>query len=234
MFPIQMRLCLSMIVSFAFACDAASLSYSAKPIRATVVDAESGQPIKGVVVNAYWHMEDRGGHGLGPFNVTEAVTDASGAFVMPGWGPMEVPKFSNDPMLYPRLDPDQPWLQFFKSGYRFKRVLGDEPTSYLNDPAWTGDPVRGSYWNDKVIKLERFQGTGAQYLSHLQGARSGIAIGGCRWVKAPRMAAAFIREGERLKSVRGWNELVTLDEIKERYREQYCGASRTMVEELLK
>ena len=60
------RLVLLLLTSalWAVAGNADALSYSAKPIRATVVDAETGQPIEGVIVNAYWHLEDQGGHGL--------------------------------------------------------------------------------------------------------------------------------------------------------------------------
>ncbi len=211
-----------------------ALSYSAKPIRATVVDAETGLPLEGVIVNAYWHMEDSGGHGLGPLNVTEAVTDASGAFYMAGWGPMEVPRLSNNPLLRPRLDPDQPWLQIFKPGYHFLQVQGDESTSYLNDPTWTGEAVRESAWNGKVIKLETFRGNDKKYLDHLHGARSGMAIGACWWAKVPRMTAAFIREGEQLRKVRGWNDLVEFDEIQERYAGKYCGSPKELLGDLLK
>ena len=150
------------------ATDVDALSYSAKPIRATVVDAETGEPIEGVIVNAYWHLEDQDGHGLGPFNLTEAVTDAKGVFFMPGWGPLEVPRDSSQPSRRGRLDPDQPWLQVFKSGYKFTTVAGNESTAYLNDPLWSGDPVRTSVWDGKIIRLERFRETDERYLNHLE------------------------------------------------------------------
>jgi hypothetical protein len=211
-----------------------ALSYAAKPIRATVVDAETGQPVQGVIVNAYWHLEDQGGHGMGPLNVTEAVTDANGVFFMAGWGPMEVPRDSDEPLRRGRLDPDQPWLQLFKPGYSFKEVAGNESTRYLNDPFWTGDFVRASAWDGRVIKIERFRGSDERYLRRLEGARASTALGACWWVKVPHMTAAFIKEGERLKSVRGWNELLRFDEIQELYDGQYCGSRRELLQELLK
>jgi len=230
------RLVLLLLTSalWAVAGNADALSYSAKPIRATVVDAETGQPIEGVIVNAYWHLEDQGGHGLGPFNLTEAVTDSKGVFYMPGWGPLEVPRSPDQPLRRARLDPDQPWLQLFKPGYKFQTVAGNESTSYLNDPFWTGDPVRASAWDGKVIKLERFQGPDERYLRRLEGARASAGIGACWWVKTPRMTAAFIREGERLKAVRGRNELLRFDEIDERYKGQYCGSPQGLLGDFLK
>jgi hypothetical protein len=231
---VRFGLCALLVAICCSARDGTALRYSAKPIRATVVDAETGLPLEGVIVNAYWHMEDSGGHGLGPFNVTEAVTDANGVFYMAGWGPMEVPRLSNNPLLRPRLDPDQPWLQLFKRGYRFLRVQGDESTSYLSDPMWTGDSLRESAWNNKVIRLERFHGTDEQYLNHLHGKRSGMAIGACWWAKVPRMTAAFIREGEQLRRVKGWNDLVEFNEIQERYAGKYCGSPKELLGDLLK
>src|SRR5439155_22191308 len=173
------------------------------------------QPIEGVIVNAYWHLEDQGGHGLGPFNVTEAVTNGKGMFLMSGWGPLDVPRDPKRLLQRGRLPPDQPWLQLFKPGYKFQTVAGDESTSYLSDPFWTGEAVRSSWWDGKVVKLERFQGTDERYLTLLEGARARSAVGECWWAKVPNMTAAFIREGNRLKTVRGWSGLPRFNEIDE-------------------
>jgi len=211
-----------------------ALSYSAKPITATVLDAETGKPVEGVIVNAYWHLEDQGGHGLGPFNVTEAVTDSNGGFFMPGWGPMEVPQYPSQPFLRARLDPNQPWLQLFKHGYKFEMVQGDESTSYLDNPFWTGSPVRESAWDGKVIKIERFQGSDRQYVNHLHGVRVSVPTTRCWWLKNPRMTAALIREGERLKSVTGRNEILSFEDVMEYDKGRSCVQSRAIIEELLR
>src|SRR5207247_6179329 len=109
---------------------------------------------------------------------------------------------------------NQPWLQLFKPGYKFQTVAGNESTSYLNDPFWTGDPVRASAWDGKPIKLERFYGTEEQYLRHLERARARSGIGECWWAKIPRMTAAFIRQGERYRDI-PWNSLPRFSEIDE-------------------
>ena len=65
----------------------APLVYFGLPVTARVVDAETGQPVEGVMVVANCPM--RGGHGTpaGQAMVMEAVTDKDGVFHFPWWGP---------------------------------------------------------------------------------------------------------------------------------------------------
>ena len=44
----------------------------------------------------------------------------------------------------------------------------------------------------------------------------------------------IIREGQRLTSVHGWNELIEFKDIQERYRDQYCGSPEEIIGKLLK
>src|SRR5439155_780937 len=60
--------------------------YAANAIRATVVDATAGSPIEGAVVVAVWQLQTMSGEGP-RLQVSEAVTDRDGRFVIPGWGP---------------------------------------------------------------------------------------------------------------------------------------------------
>jgi uncharacterized GH25 family protein len=72
---------------------ACATSYSAKPITAKVVDAVTGEPLEGVNVVAHWLMEDpQAGRGQGDLELMEAVTDKSGEFHFPGWGPKAIPR----------------------------------------------------------------------------------------------------------------------------------------------
>jgi uncharacterized GH25 family protein len=74
---------------------ACATSYSAKPITAKVVDAVTGEPLEGVNVVAHWLMEDpQAGRGQGDLELMEAVTDKSGEFHFPGWGPKAIPRDS--------------------------------------------------------------------------------------------------------------------------------------------
>src|SRR5712672_2347041 len=100
----------------------ACASYSAKPISATVVDADTGQPLEGVNVVVTWELEfvkNEWGYGEtrgeGLMTQMEAVTSSDGKFHIPGWGPARIP--SNLP-LRSMLSPMQPSIRLFKSGYR--------------------------------------------------------------------------------------------------------------------
>src|SRR5947209_3399798 len=66
--------------------------YSAEPITATVVDADTKEPLEGVVVVAHWEMKGglEGGNVEGEVMIMEAVTDAQGKFHFPAWGPKKV------------------------------------------------------------------------------------------------------------------------------------------------
>src|SRR3990172_3705709 len=73
------------------ACALVSLKYSAEPIEARVVDAETKQPLEGVIVTANWELVEGtlagGPRVLGQMMVMEAVTDANGRFSFPALGP---------------------------------------------------------------------------------------------------------------------------------------------------
>src|SRR6266849_1854255 len=80
---------------------ACATTYSAEPIEAWVVDADSGQPIEGVVVTANWELEigTLGGNiPVGQIMVMETVTDQKGRFYFPAWGPKAVPLKKPNPL----------------------------------------------------------------------------------------------------------------------------------------
>src|SRR5262245_8979857 len=68
-------------------------TYSATPFRVRVVDYDTGAPIAGVIVMAYWLLEggihtDR----VGTLMILEAVTDEEGWVHFDGWGPLPRPR----------------------------------------------------------------------------------------------------------------------------------------------
>lgn len=165
---------------------ACTTTYSAEAIEAWVVDAETGQPIEGVVVTANWQLE-RGTPGgnvrAGQIMVMEAATDAKGRFYFPQWGP----KFTPIGFPLPHLVTDDPHMVFFKPGYKWTGVA-NYPTSNYNTSS-----LRKSEWSGKTIKMEKFKGTLLEYEQHLSFIRSSLLFldEECHWQKIPKMVLAL-------------------------------------------
>src|SRR5437762_5403722 len=62
-------------------------AYRAEPLAATVVDAESGEPLEGVIVVAHWEVDNPYGAAVAQVMVTETTTGKQGTFAFPAWGP---------------------------------------------------------------------------------------------------------------------------------------------------
>lgn len=131
--------------------------YSAEAIEARVIDADTKQPLEGVIVTANWELEDStfgGNVPVGQLMVMEAVTDKNGRFYFPPWGPKKPPKGG--------LRNKDPQLLLFKPGYR-SRGLVNEFRDYMYE-----EPIRRSEWNGKTIELKKFTGTSEEWLRMLE------------------------------------------------------------------
>lgn len=136
---------------------ASPLMYSAEPIEARVVDAETKKPVEGVVVTANWQLFHSTVGGRVPGSqlmVAETVTDKEGRFAFPAWGPKLA--------LSGYLDNYDPQLLLFKSGYEYRR-LGN-PVSSVTDHSTT----RRSQWNGRTIEMKKFTGTPKEWLRTLE------------------------------------------------------------------
>jgi len=130
--------------------------YSADPITATVVDADTGAPIEGVNVVAAWELRGGVNYGgaVGYVNVLETVTDRNGRFSFPAWGP----RIASGGKI--RLS--APLLLLFKQGYKYGvfanngRSGEDAPTDLRSD------------WNNRSLPLTQFSGTAQQYEENLR------------------------------------------------------------------
>ena len=200
---------------------ACATSYSAKPMTAKVVDADTGEPLEGVNVVAHWMMEDPvAARGQGDLELMEAVTDRNGEFRFPGWGPKAIPSDT-----YPgtRLTNQDPAIIFFKSGYRSFAVINDSHSSMLRDPSDMGPAIRDSQWDGKVIKLEKYKGDLKKYGSFLIGL-PGADLRDCKWKRIPKMMVALNNEAERLRKQNIFNNLPTLGEIEDSSVGENCGS----------
>ena len=197
---------------------ACATTYSAKPITATVVDAETGQPLQGVNVVAHWVLHGPTWQSAGDLELTEAETDREGKFHIPGWGPKTIPA---DLPRGTRLGNSDPALVFFKSGYKVRHVGNELQPKRLRPEHDT--PVRYSDWDGKVIKLERFSGDLQFYGS---GATTNIGSGiECPWKKVPRFFAALMKERARLDRLGVRSILPTLAHLENSFRNAGCGSA---------
>jgi hypothetical protein len=153
-------------------------SYSAKEIRATVVDETTGTPVSSVVVVAHWILRRPGGQGP-TLHLAETTTDDTGHFLIPPWGPKLRPPST-------RLGSDSPELLLFKSGYiplslpsKSKASLAASFPKYMNlstrglrdlisDLGVEAEAVHDSVWDGLTIQLEPFTGSADQWLDHLR------------------------------------------------------------------
>ena len=134
-----------------------TLYYMADPIEAKVIDAETKQPLEGVIVVAHWELvygSPGGDSPAGQLMVMEAVTGKDGTFRFPGWGP----KLAISSHLSDYRDPE---LVLFKSGYQ-SRTLTNELTGENKGAR------RRSDWNGKVIGINKFIGTRKEWFEMLE------------------------------------------------------------------
>jgi hypothetical protein len=211
-------------------------SLSAEPVSARVVDKDTGEPIAGVVVVAYWglHRGSFTGDALpcGAAGVEEAVTDQDGTFDIPGWGPIS----SSCDMMS-----SQPLLILFKPGYDPKAV---------NNPTYSIETVSvsRSVWNGKTLELPKYpdmdlrKATSPSYASEFGGLNNHLLNfiadypGECYWKKVPNMLRAlkaqqklFNEAGNPIGSIT--SELVTVDQSMQQAAPQ-CGSPKAFVEGL--
>jgi len=98
--------------------------------RGRVIDADTGDPIEGVVVLGVWNLVLAGGAAGAVheyYDATETITDKNGEFSIPGMGLK----------ILSRLEPMDVWI--FKAGYQYKR--GSWPylhLAYGSNVKWEG------------------------------------------------------------------------------------------------
>ena len=208
---------------------ACATSYSALPISARVVDADSNEPLADVFEYLLPEISER--RGSGTFEFAETVTDGSGEFRFPGWGPKAVPQDTPGRAF---MSPNNPTIALFKPGYLYDVRNNPWESAYLDERYYVGDPVRHSTWNGKVIRLKRKGGDTGSYVARLQnpgGLPGGI---NCNWERIPRMLSALVREGERLRAINISNRILTLSDIERDASRSNCRPVKEVLGPFLK
>lgn len=182
-------------------CASMVLGFSARPITATVVDAETKEPLKDVIVVAHWQLVEGtlvdSSIPAGELMVMEAVTDADGMFHFPGWGPKYV--------FMGRMLNTDPQLILFKPGYLYRTVT-NEWTYYRDYKAF-----RSSDWDGKTIELNKATGYSQEYGEHLFRLKSNLdsvmrfSYGDhdddkCFWQKTPRIWVSMHKLSRNLEN----------------------------------
>ena len=209
---------------------ACGIMYSAEPIEAWVVDAETKEPIERVVVVAHWELKGglEGGNVMGQMMVMESVTDKNGRFYFPAWGP----KWH---LGWGSLGDSDPELILFKSGYKLVAVSNSPyrgPTK--SSRAKPTGSKRISLWSGQTIKMESFGGGLKEYAEHLSAMDTYLSFSysgeDCEWKQMPHMIAAFFEEEKRFKEKNISNSLITIDEFPDRKK---CGSAEEFLRSYL-
>ena len=207
-------------------CASMIFGFSAESITATVVDAESNEPLQDVIVVAQWELRtnniDPGGsQPAGPLKVMETVTDDKGQFHFPDWGPIY--KFGA------RMLHHDPELLFFKPDYKFKTLVN----SWSSSPFKGYQAFRSSDWDGKTIKLEPFRGSEAEYAEMVKRLddRTDFARRGknCEWKSIPKLLSAIDSIAVEMESqgvkLRGWNVGVRIRRLTDVDELQACDSN---------
>ena len=231
------------LFSSLFAC--ASHEYSATPIVATVVDAETKQPIVDALVIARWVAVGGGGmhsaHDVGSVEILETVTNSNGKFEFLGWGPK---RYEGDGAL---MD-EEPKILVFKRGYWPAIVANGQysgpPTKDFHTHK-TG-PVRTSMWSGETIAMKPFKQGYMEFHSfvyypfvesHLRHMFMSPSTTPCDWKKIPKTVAYMENERNALIA-KGANThtmasiLVDLISNNDNFVSKGCGSPREYFREL--
>ena len=202
-------------------CASIFLGFSAEPITATIVDADTKQPLKDVNVVAHWQLVGGGSFvdssgPAGELMVMEAVTDTDGKFHFPSWGPIY--DFMG------RMHNDDPELIFFKPGYEYKALSNRFITTEIKDY----QAVRSSDWNGKTIELKVFKGSMKEYASNMVFMTTdlnSILSHDCGWKKITKTLLNIDKVSRELRK-QGFYSLPSIESLNIRYKnkEKECGS----------
>lgn len=179
-------LCLGLVITQP-ACTGSPVYY-AEAIEAKVIDADTKQPLEGVIVTANWELEEGtlgGNIPIGQMMVMESVTNKDGRFTLSAWGPKLA--------LKGHLVNKDPQLLFFKGGYEYRRLVNDFTANYNKEP------LRRSQWNGKTIEMREFREPDDQvhHLVKYEG-ELGFLLETDEWRKTPCTLLSLHNEAKKL------------------------------------
>jgi hypothetical protein len=209
-------------LAIAVACTACGgeRTYTAEPIAARIVDAETGLPVEGVNVVAAWQAKGglEGGNIMGYVNVMEDVTNANGEFSFPAWGPK---KWRNG-----AIRDGAPLLILLKPTYEV-RFLWEMKYGVEFAPSHLS-----SSWNGKTIHIKKFERANDEYSQSYVRLWTVIdtlvAQPDCAWRGIPRFLNAVDRQRHAILSAGESSVLSSLDALQDNVNKS-CGSLKAVV-----
>ncbi len=167
--------------------------YYAKAIEAWIIDAETHKPVQGAVVVARWKLVYglEGGYAY-DWVVMETVTDESGRFTFPAWGPRIKPAFLPWDA---RLEYADPEIKSYKFGYagviHNPSIAGKESKHFrvALDYSVHGPWVREWILNGETFEYQPAKGDLTLLTKELYGFDldlNNIRGDGCEYIRIPR------------------------------------------------
>ena len=166
--------------------------YKSEPFDARVVDADTGRPIEGALVLAWWPLYKPSFDAPRTGSVLEAletVTDKDGQFHINGFTKIN-PRFES-------LNRKDPGVIVYKRGYLPKTVQSE----YTVEEYKKLGATRKSTLAGKTLRLTRWDGNNKQmglYLSSINEDLRQIAKS-CLWTAVPRFIGALDAEAKRIR-----------------------------------
>lgn len=234
-------LAVGMLLLSAAACaGCAVLPLSAESIDSQIVDADTGAPIEGAIIDAFWTLRP-GSQGFpssicGSTKAEEAVTDQDGRFHLAGWGP-------TPPGCGGKLHGADPLMYVFKPGYHFGSFAND--LSGLDATLMTGNA-----WKGRQMKLKAFSDAELRQLqpdvyrddfrqlNTALGTFTTFEPTECNWKRMPNMLRALALQEQSFNDTgRDYHGVISaLIANDQWYQEEAprCGSPKSFIEGLLK
>ena len=175
--------------------------YDIESIQGAVVDADTGNPLEGVVVVAFYEVEKGGWAGsvqTGYLEPVEAVTDSNGHYSMPALGKVDSTRFGG------YISKWAPELYFYKFGFSVEMRRNN-----YREHDWMDD-TRYSEWNSKTIELNRFEGSEEEYVNNISAFSRELEwamsrIGPCMLIGVPMSLRELEKTKTTFKNPRSYN-----------------------------
>ncbi len=194
------------MLSLVIGCTSLPRFYSGEEVHGWVIDSVTKKPVKDVVVVIFWRLEGGFPHtdDTGNVHIEEALTDESGYYSFPEWGPT----FTVDG----RLSESAPRLVYYKFGYDNK--------SHANTISGNLNPDNSmSEHSDKKIELIKFTGSPEEYPKVLGSFYTFLSLGHyretlrCQWTNVPVFTSEILKAERYFKQKNIYSSLPHLGSL---------------------